>query len=86
MEAVIAKRLLQFILEKDVKVAVILVGYSSKEYRFYASSKGVDSKIMLEQMKSSFAAKRGGNQEMIQGSISISKGQMCDFLQKYLNE
>ncbi len=86
MEAVIAKRLLQFILEKDVKVAVILVGHSSKEYRFYASSKGVDSKIMLEQMKSSFGAKGGGNQEMIQGSISISKGQMCDFLQKYLNE
>lgn len=85
MEAVIAKRLLLDMMDRNVGLAVLLVGRESEEYRFYASAKEVDVKMMLESLKSSFVAKGGGNREMIQGSISISEGQMREFLQEYVN-
>ena len=85
MEAVIAKRLLLDMMDRNVGLAVLLVGRESGEYRFYASAKEIDVKMMLESLKSSFVAKGGGNREMIQGSISISEGQMREFLQEYVN-
>lgn len=85
MEAVTAKRLLQTILEKKYKMAMLLIGTENEDYRFYAATREIDLKILLEQLKTSFEAKGGGNKEMIQGSIRVSKEQMSEFLQKIVN-
>ena len=86
MEAVTAKRLLQAIMESHPKLAVLLVGIESEEYRFYAATKEFDLKILLEQLKTSFEVKGGGNKDMIQGSVRVSKEQMSEFLQKFVND
>lgn len=86
MDGVLVKRLLQNILEKNVKVAFVLVGRNKEEYRFYASGNEVNLKELLEQLKQQFTLKGGGSKDLIQGSIVIGKSELFEFLQNFLNE
>lgn len=86
MEPILAKKILQIILQQNKRMGMILVGTNEQEFRFFAGATEMDLRELLVKLKELYPAKGGGSKDMIQGNIQITQEEMEDFLSEFLNK
>lgn len=83
LDTVVARHVVNRLVDGHEGVCGIFIGEDTRGYRFIIGSATRDCQVVAATLKEVLSAKCGGSKNMIQGSLGASEGQIRNFILKY---
>ena len=79
------RELMNMLLEKQTKIAVVFAGNDIDGYRYVCGSKTVDVRPIAKALNEKFNGRGGGKPEMVQGSLCGGEEEIKEALNTWKN-